>query len=169
MLASDDGYGAIGAMAVASLAYLQVSIVTRRGEHTLTVACHLHVLAEFFYQVLIVELSIIFVYLRYLLLQLLAVALRETSHHIQFLEFAVLFGFCKLKYGVDALLLCVSDEATGVYHSNLALRTFGVVGAMVARLFKQTHERLAVDEVFRASHRYYIYVSCLHVLLVFKE
>ena len=75
MLARDDGYGAIGAMAVAALADLEVGIMARGGEHTTALTRRRDVAAEVLDEVLVVELAIIFVDLRDLLLKLLAVTL----------------------------------------------------------------------------------------------
>ena len=75
MLTRDDGYGAIGATAVAALANLDISIVTRGGDMALPVAEGHLPFAEVAQQFLVVEFAVILIYLWYLLFQLFLVSL----------------------------------------------------------------------------------------------
>ena len=162
--AGHDGYGTVGAVAVAPLAYLDIGIMARGGDNASALARHHVSPAEVCNKVLVVELAVILVHLRYLRLQFRAVTLREATHHVELLQAALLLGLCKLEYGVYAFLLGILYESAGVYHGYLSLRVSAVVHAMVAACFKAAHERLAVHEILRAAHRYDVYCFLLHDL-----
>ena len=74
VLASDDRNGAIGTMAVASLAYLKIGIMSWSGDMPHYIAC-IHRRAKVSKQLLVVELAIKLVHLGYLSLKFLLVSL----------------------------------------------------------------------------------------------
>ena len=147
MLTGDDRYSTIGTTAVASLANLYVGIVMRRSDMASARACRLFGFAEVGKQLLEVELAVIFVHLRNLLLELLLIALRETTHNKEFAYLALFLSLNEFENGVDALLLCVLNEAASVDNNNFTLDALSIVGAMISSLLEECHQLLAVDKV----------------------
>ena len=174
MATGDQGYGAVGTVAVAAFGYLDEGIMLRRGELALEVRAAgreglLPLLStgrgrrpQVLQQLAIIELAVKLVHLGYRLLQLLLVALRQAAHDIQAAQPPLVLGLHKLQDGVDALLLGRLDESTGVDDRNLSLRTLRVVYAVVAQLLKLTHELLRIDKILRAAHGYDIYLILFH-------
>ena len=142
MLTGDDRYSTIGTTAVASLANLYVGIVMRRSDMASARACRLFGLAEVGKQLLEVELAVIFVHLRNLILELLLIALRETTHNEEFAYLSLLLSLNEFENGVDALLLCVLNEAASVDNNNFALDALCIVGAMISSLLEECHQVL---------------------------
>ena len=119
MVAGDERDGTEGAVAVASFGYFKICVVRGSGERAAVAHRSRMAPGEVVGERGPVEFAVEAVYLGDLLLELLAVALREASHHIDFLDQAAVFGIDKPHDGVDALLLGVADEATGVDHRYL--------------------------------------------------
>ena len=101
-----------------------------------------------------VELPIELVHLGQLYLQVGEIALGQTAHDVEPLQASLLLPLGKLQEGVDALLLGVADEATGVDDGYLALRPLAVVRTAIAAFFQERHQSLGVHQILRTSERY---------------
>ena len=170
VLSGYQRYGTISTMTVAALGNLYVGIMLRsrlqaagtlRGYRAVdgNIASYGAKIAQ---QLVIIELSIELVDFGNLLLQLIAIALRQTAHDVQLLEPAALLALYEFQYSVDALLFRALDESAGIDNRNLALRPFRVMDAVVALIGKLAHQFLGVDEILRASHRNKINTILLH-------
>ena len=163
MSTRNDRYGTIGAMAVAALAYLDIGIMTRGRDMTVgRVDSRSFGFAQIHKELLVIELAVILVYLRNLLLQILLVSLRETTHDKQLAYTSLFLSLYKFENGVNALLLSVFNEAASIDNNNLSLYAFCIMRTLIACLFKLSHKRFAIDEILGTSHRYDIYLSFLH-------
>ena len=150
----DQGDGAVGTMAVATLANLYISIMWRRGQFSRTILTpHSTFLIPRYIlqQLLVIELPVPAVYLRDFFLQVSEISFRQASHHEKFLYPSFRLCLCKLKDGVDALLLGIGDEATGIHDDDLPLRIIAIVGTMIAMSLHQAHQHLRVYQILRAS------------------
>ena len=98
--------------------------------------------------------------------KLLAVALGETSHHVQpaHITAAAVGGI--FKYGVDRLLLGIAYEAACIDHNDL--RRAGVLRRIVTHsktgITQLAEQTLAVHKIFGAAERHDINVTLFHWL-----
>ena len=152
MLTCNNRNGAIGTMAVAPLTDLQVGIVVRRSEMALVGIISHTLMTEVGYEFPVVELPIELIHFGQFLLQLLGIALRQATHHEQFSELSFLLPLNHLQNGVDTLFFGISDEPTGVHDNDLPTGIPTVVHTMVAVLFEQLHENLAVNKILGTTH-----------------
>ena len=98
-----------------------------------------------------VELPIEAVHLGQFLRQFLEIALREATHHDELAKHSLLLAPGQFQNHVDAFLLCVADEAAGIYDSYLALGVFGIMRHHEAVQLQLTDELLAVNKVLAAT------------------
>ena len=169
MLARNDGDGTVGTMAVTALGYFDVGIVAGRCKVPFSVARNNVGLAQFAQKLLVVELAVKLVYLGYLLLQLVLIALRQASHDIEPVELAFLLALYKLKDGVYTLLFCILDKAARVDDGYFALRALGVVHTIVSVSFKLLHQQFTVHKVLGTPHGNYVDFVFLHYVSAFRS
>ena len=92
------------------------------------------------------------IHLRDLLLYLITVALCETSRCKQRTDAAVLSQLCHFQQRIDALLLGIPDETTGIYYDNICLRL--IIRKGKALLLQHPQHHLCVDKVLITPQRY---------------
>ena len=131
-----------GTEAVAPLGNLQVGIMAGSRHIPLVGNILMIGLAQVVEHLFPVELAVKLVDLGQFLLEFIEKTLRETAHDNEFPQLASFFGLTKLENHIDRFLLRISDKATGVYHGNLAVNPFWVVGYRVATSLELTYQVL---------------------------
>ena len=79
-------------------------------------------------------------------------------------DFALALGVDKLQYHIDRLLLGILNKSTSIHHHCFAVHSRRVVLHSVAVGGKLAHKMLAIDQIFRASQRNYIYLISTHLI-----
>lgn len=162
----DKRYGAVAAHSVAALGYFDVGIVRWRGERAFAHQIAPESGPKLLHEARPIKLAIKLVHFRYLLRQLAAISLTETSHDVKFFELATVLCLSELENGVDGLLLGIANEAASVDYSHL---TLGVVGIMLNGYVigaQLGHKSFAVYQILGAAERYDIYkFHCDSILL----
>ena len=142
---ADHRNGTVRTAAVASLGNLEVGVVARRGENPAQRVESQHAAP--------------LIHLRNLRRKLLAVTLRQTAEHRDFLNQTLLASLYSLQDGVDRLLLRILDEAAGVddHLVDPARKHVGILRhKLVAAFLKDAHQVLRVHTVLGAAHRHYL-------------
>ena len=166
MLSANEGYGAIGAGAVASLADFQVGVVFGSGLHALgfedVMVFRLKRAYEFSPLVHAVE----GIYFGQLLTQLLLVALYKASDSDEAARFATAFldGYL-LEEHVNRLLLGVADETAGVDNDDVAIVAAFVEEEFESRLAQVAGDMLRVDDILAAAEGDDVYLQCVGALM----
>ena len=167
--AADQRDRAVGAAVVAALGDLEVREVARRRKLAVAAQRHLFLLREAlrkaFHRAFDAGGDVAVradaehaVHLGQLLVDLLAVALRETSRDDELLDAALLLERRKLEDLVDRLLLRALDEAAGVDDRDVGERR--VVAQFKARVFEARHQHFAVHLVFCAAQADHSHFDC---------
>ena len=162
VLARDQWDGAVGAGAVTPFRDLHIGVVRWCGEGAVILQLLVVGFAQVVDDTVPVELPVEAVHLRYLGRQLLAVALRETAHHVELLQLVALLGFCKGEDHVDRFLLGITDKAAGVDDGDVTIGVLGIVCHGVAVGHQLTHQPFRVDQVLGATQRDHIYLVLDH-------
>ena len=68
---------------------------------------------------------------------------------------------------LDALLLCITDEAAGIYHHHIGIQAIIIGSELIPRRLKLRHQMLAINGILRASQCYD--VDFFHTLLPLSE
>ena len=126
----------------------------RRGAETLCLERIVPAMTEVGEDLLPVEFSIYAVDLWNLVNQLLTVAFGKASHHEDLSYLATFLRLAQFEDHVDALFLCIANEATGIDNHYLTLDIIGIVEHLVTTSSQLTHQTLAIDEVLAAPHCY---------------
>ena len=162
----DEGNGAVGAHSVAPFGYFQEGAVGWRGDVALPGAGRRGGTKrrQLVHKPLPVELAVPAVDFGDFRLELLTVALAETSHDHQLADVAVGLGLGQLQNHVDALLLCISYEAAGIDDHEWAAHVGAVVFGPVTLGLETAHQALRVHEVLGAAHGYDVYSGRIHLV-----
>jgi len=165
MVAGDERDGAIGTMAVATLGDLEIGIVGRGGETSLAAMAGLEGMPQIREELGPVELAIELINLGNLGSKLRKITLGEASHDIKTPEPALLLALSHRENHLDALLLGIPDEATGIDDGNLALGIVAIMGHTVTAELKLPNEALAIDQVLAATQSDDINRVCFHRMM----
>ena len=145
---------AIGTMTVTTLTDLYISIMWRGCDSSKTIPHSSFLIPrQITQQILVVELPIPPINLRNLLLKVGEVTLREAAHYKELLNPALRLGLGKLKNRIDALLLGIGNEATGIHDDDFTLWVITIVGTMIAVGLHQAHQPFTVHKILGTTQR----------------
>jgi hypothetical protein len=102
---------------------------------------------EVTYQLTVVELTVPSVNLGNLSLKVGKITLRKTPHDIKAFQPSFSLSMSQLKYGVDTLLLGITDETTCVNDGDVTLKTVAIMCTLITGSLEHTNQILSVNEI----------------------
>jgi len=90
--------------------------------------------------------------LRNLLFQIVLVALRKTSGHINFIYEALLFGIHILQDRINRFLLGIVDKSAGIDDDDVVILGVGLVAGVDAVASQLGQKDFGIHQVFGATH-----------------
>ena len=153
VLSSYQRDSAISTMTITALADLNIGIVARCGNMTISFTSLKPFAFKVFQKLFVIELAIPAIHLRYFLFQLCQIAFRQTAHHKEFFDASFSLRLSKFQNGVNAFLFGIINKTTCINNDDFTLWIITIMSTMIAVSLHQTHQDLTVHEVLRASER----------------